>query len=54
MEKGKKFLNNFYLYRGLVKYYEAQMVKHTSGAEQIDESSLNQLKEYIKILTTNF
>ena len=48
------FLNNFYLYRGLVKYYEAQKVKITSGAEPIDEANLNQLNEYIKILTTNF
>lgn len=54
VERSKKFLNNFYLYRGLIKYYENQKKFLNDGIQKYDLVRDKKLAEYIKILTSNF
>ena len=36
IERSKKFLNNFYLYRGLIKFYEQKKKKMSEGLIKFD------------------
>lgn len=54
IERSKKFLNNFYLYRGLIKYYENKKKLQQSGLVKLSQEEEDKLSEYIKILTSNF
>lgn len=54
VERSKKFLNNFYLYRGLIKYYENQKKQLSDGIQKFDVALDKKLADYIKILTSNF
>lgn len=54
IERSKKFLNNFYLYRGLIKFYEQKKKKMSEGLIKFDSVEDRKLTDYIKILTSNF
>ena len=47
-------MNNFYLYKGLIKFYENKKKNHLSGIKKLNDEELEQTLDYIKILTTNF
>lgn len=51
VERSKKFLNNFYLYRGLTKYYEDQRKQLKDDNDELDSEQDQKLAGYIKILT---
>ena len=58
IERSKKFLNNFYLYKGLVKYYDNEKNKLLSETnpelKKLYQPRLDKIMEYSKILTSNF
>ena len=54
IERSKKFLNNFYLYRGLIKHYENRKKMLQNGLLKLQQDDEEKLTDYIRILTSNF
>lgn len=53
VSKKRKFLNQFYLFNGLPKYYEHVLKKEKSGHIQLPDSELKEIKNSYKIINSN-
>ena len=50
-DKGMKFMNQFYLFNGLPKYYERMREDHFSKVHPLTEEQLQECDNNIKILS---
>ena len=53
VSKKRKFLNQFYLFNGLTKYYEHVIKKEKSGHIKLTENELKEIKSSYKIINSN-